>query len=109
VYTVPSKLLTSTATHNFDRGYQRFQKIVGASWFKRHPLSKAFKSEILLEMHKKIKDGSYCLLYSLFLTLVLACRSLLSKMCFNVIFLLKRSKKEKIVIVGPLEKLSLKI
>jgi hypothetical protein len=30
-------------------------------------------------------------------------------MCFNVIFLLKRGKVEKIIIVGPLEKLPLKI
>ncbi len=30
-------------------------------------------------------------------------------MCFNVIFLLKRGKIVKIIIVGPLEKLSLKI
>ncbi len=30
-------------------------------------------------------------------------------MCFNVIFLLKRVKVEKIIIVGPLEKLPLKI
>ncbi len=38
----------------------------------RHPFSKAFKSEILFEMPKKIKDGCSCLFYSLFLMLVLA-------------------------------------
>ncbi len=26
----------------------------------KHPLSKAFTSEILFEMQKKIKDGCYC-------------------------------------------------
>jgi hypothetical protein len=75
----------------------------------RHPLTKAFKSEIFVEMPKKIKDGFYCLFYSLFHRWVLACRSKLSKTYFNVIFLLKRGKIEKIIIVGSLEKLSLKI
>ncbi len=59
----------------------------------KHPLSKAFTSEILFEMQKKLKMG----------------RSQLSKMSFNVIFFLKRGKIEKIIIVSPLEKLSLKI
>jgi hypothetical protein len=75
----------------------------------RHPLTKAFKPEILFEMQKKIKNGCYCLFYSLFHRWVLACRSWLSKMCFNVIFLLKRGKIEKIIIVSSLEELSLKI
>jgi hypothetical protein len=54
----------------------------------------AFKSEISFEM-QKIKDSRYCLFFSLFLMLVLAYRSLLSKICFNVIFILKRGKNEK--------------
>ncbi len=54
---------------------------------------------------QKIKDGCYCLFYLLFLTLVLACRSYFSKMCFNVMFLLKRGKIKKIIIVIPLEKI----
>jgi hypothetical protein len=36
---VPSKLLTSTVTPNFDRRLQIFKKIVGASWFKIGRLS----------------------------------------------------------------------
>jgi hypothetical protein len=41
----------------------------------RHTLSKAFKSEIYFEMPKKIKDDCYSLFSSLFVMLVLACRS----------------------------------
>jgi hypothetical protein len=55
---VPSKLLTSIVTHNFDSGSKKIKKIVGASCLKkRHPLTKAFKSEIYFEMAQKIKDG----------------------------------------------------
>ncbi len=36
---VPSKLLTSTVTANFDRGSQKLKKIVGATWFKIGRLS----------------------------------------------------------------------
>jgi hypothetical protein len=72
---VPSKLRTSTVTHNFDRGSQKIQKIVGASW-----LEQAILSQKLFGLKyfwcQKIKDGYYCLFCSFFLMLVfLACRS----------------------------------
>jgi hypothetical protein len=41
----------------------------------RRPLSKAFKSKIYFEMPEKIKDGCYSFFSSLFVMLVLACRS----------------------------------
>ena len=75
----------------------------------RLPLWKAFTSEIFFEMQKKIKDGCYSLYYTLFLMLGLSCRSYLLKMRFNVIFLQKRGKIEKTVMIDPLEKLSFKI
>jgi hypothetical protein len=44
-YTLPSKLLTSTATHNFNRGSQNFvTKIVGVSRLKRGILSQKLSS-----------------------------------------------------------------
>jgi hypothetical protein len=55
---IPSKLLTSTMTHNFDRGSQKLLK--NCRNFRaqeRHPLSKAFKFEKCLEMPKKILDS----------------------------------------------------
>ncbi len=63
---LPSKLLTSTATHNFDtrQGIPKIFKNCRCLMVQeRHPLSKAFKSEILLEMHKKIR---WLLLFILF-------------------------------------------
>ncbi len=50
----PSKLLTSTVTHNFDRGSQKIKKIVKLQGAKRHPLSKAFKYKIFFNMPKKM-------------------------------------------------------
>jgi hypothetical protein len=52
--TVPSKLLTSTMTHNFDRGVPKgFKNFRNFRDQERHPLSKAFKFEKCLEMTKK--------------------------------------------------------
>ncbi len=73
---IPSKLLTSTVTHNFDRGSQKFVKNCrNIKAQERHPLSKAFKFEKCSEMPKKIKNSCYSLFSSLFLMLVFACRS----------------------------------
>ncbi len=63
---LPSKLLTSTATHNFDarQGVPKILKNCRCFMVQEgHPLSKAFKSEILLEMHKKLR---WLLLFILF-------------------------------------------
>ncbi len=43
-YTKPSKLLTSTVTHNFDRGSQIFKKIVGTLRLKKGILSQKLSS-----------------------------------------------------------------
>jgi hypothetical protein len=42
---LPSKLLTSTVTRNFDRvgSPEKFQKIIGSSWLKKAILSQSFK------------------------------------------------------------------
>jgi hypothetical protein len=61
----------------------------------RHPLSKAYKSEILFEMPKKTKDGCYCLFYSLFLILVYTVKISLQKCVKMLYFLMKEVKLKK--------------
>jgi hypothetical protein len=86
---IPSKLLTSTVTHNFDRGSQKFKKIVGAS-----RLKKGIRSQKLLSLKyfsKCPKIFRWLLLFVLFTFphVDFSLSKLDIKKRFHVIFLLK--------------------